>query len=204
MPRETINALKQRWLVNHHKCSLKGGSADVSSSTCVCWAFVCARHHARCGPCTGGHAPVADLSFVGSWVDTAVQPGQPPQHGFITLQQDGTYLGSGPPTQPAPQGAPFKLLFGSAVHGSWVRTSPTMATITGMSLYTDEQGHEIAFATYQDKVTLSADNKTLTGTFEAMLTDPAGKPAGTFAGSLTATRIKEGMHYGTPLATPAH
>lgn len=141
--------------------------------------------------------------FVGTWqvaVDNQLGPTYP---GLITFAAADIMIVSDPPIAPAPPDLPFTQIHHSGGLGVWASTGNGTVAFTFDQLVTDETGNLLGVLTIHGNAALSADGKGFEGTFDVVLTDPAGSTSPIDAGTITGTRmVIEAME--TPsFATPA-
>ncbi len=140
-----------------------------------------------------GNRPVtpeaADMgSLVGAWRLTIAPVQGTPVPALLTLHADGTLSSASLPVEPF-LGAADRVIFVSPGHGLWEPTGVKQARLKIVGLAATERGAQAAGATILGRGELSADGRSLSGSYAATVYDPAGVPMATEEGTLTATRI---------------
>jgi hypothetical protein len=128
--------------------------------------------------------------LVGSWRVTVRIPGTDVEGvNLATCGADGTMIVAFPSPVPAAPGQGHRWEFYTPAIGSWLASGERGATMTFVSLATDENGASIGSHTVSAEVTVDASGASWTGPFRIEAAGPAGEAQGTVEGTVSATRI---------------
>ena len=132
--------------------------------------------------------PVDTGNLVGAWRLTIAPIQGTPVPALVTLHADGTLSSASLPVEPF-LGAADRVIFVSPGAGVWEPAGVKLARLKIVGLAATERGAQAAGATILGRGELSADGRSLSGSYAATVYDPAGVPLATEEGTLQATRI---------------
>ncbi len=128
--------------------------------------------------------------LVGSWRVTVRIPAADVEGvNLATCGADGTMIVAFPSPVPAAPGQGHRIEFYTPAIGSWLASGERGATMTFVSLATDENGAALGSHTVSAEVTVDAAGGSWTGPFQITAAGPAGEAQGSVEGTVSATRI---------------
>jgi hypothetical protein len=128
--------------------------------------------------------------LVGSWRVAVSIPGVSAEIvNLASFSSDGLVLVVLPISNPAPPGAAHHVEYWTPAVGTWMATGPTSATMSFVTLGTDETGVSIGSHVVSATVETDADGTSWQGPFAIKIIAADGTTAGTVSGSVAASRI---------------
>jgi hypothetical protein len=111
------------------------------------------------------------------------------RHPLVRLRQ---LVAADVPVQPAPPGAPFRVLIAGGGHGAWQAADDHTAAFTVTFLATDDNGTLLGILTLAGTATLGPGRQTIDAAFTVSFADPAGNVSSSGQGRFHGLRMVTG------------